>query len=319
MNFPQAMVASADPADNTPHVLDGRVYGIAEVGSTVIVGGTFTRVRDHNSSTEQTRNHVFAYDKISGLIDADFIPSVDDDVNDVEAGPGNTVYLGGAFLTVNGAASRGLAKLQVSDGSAAPGFVAATTASVEDMVLRGSTLFIGGAFGQVRNLTRSKLAAVDATTGAVNLDLDLSVTDPVIGNTSIKQLDVTPDGSRLVIIGNFTKVDGVSRHQVAMIDLTTSPDTLANWATSRYTPRCSEAYDTYLRGVDFAPDGTFFVIVTTGGSFVDVVRCGGRFDQRQWPRRNPGGSATPGPTRCTAWPSAGGGLRRRPPTLAEQP
>ncbi|MEJ7584230.1 MAG: hypothetical protein WKF43_09120 [Acidimicrobiales bacterium] len=266
VSFPQDTVVSANPANHTPHVLDGRVYGIAEVGSKVIVGGTFTRVRNQNSTIEQPRNRIFAYDKNSGLIDSAFVPVVDGNVNDVEAGPGDTVYVGGAFLNVNGVASRGLSQLNVGDGTRVTAFSAPTTAAVEDIVLRNGTLYAGGMFGKVKGVTRTKLAAVDGTTGAVNSDLNLPVTEPVVGSAIIKQLDVTPDGSRLIIIGNFKVVGGVSRYQVAMIDLTTSPDTLANWDTQRYTPRCSGSVDTYMRAWT-SPDGTYFAIITTGAGF----------------------------------------------------
>ena len=39
-----------------------------------------------------------------------------------------------------------------------------------------------------------------------------------------------------MIIGNFTNVGGQTRYQAAMIDLTSSPETLANWDTERFTP-----------------------------------------------------------------------------------
>ena len=267
----QTSVVSADPADSTPHVLDGRVYGIAEVGSKVVVGGTFTQVRNQDSTVVLTRRSIFAYDKVSGRVDPFFVPVVDNVVNDVEAGPTDTVYLGGAFLNVNGRASRGLAKVNVADGSLVTGFTAPTNASVEDIVLRRNVLYVGGAFSTIRGVARARLAAVEPTTGVVNTELNLPISDPIAGSAGVKQLDVSPYASRLVVIGNFRKVNGIARSQVAVIDLAASPDRVANWETQRYTPRCSTASDTYVRGVDFSPDASYFVIVTTGASFVDTL------------------------------------------------
>ena len=77
---------------------------------------------------------------------------------------------------------------------------------------------------------------------------------------------MSPDGSKLVIIGNFMKVNTQPRPQVALIDLSTTPASLANWQTDRYVPPCfSNAFDTYMRDVDFSPDGSYFVIASTGG------------------------------------------------------
>lgn len=45
-------VASAVPREGTPQVLDGTVFAIAQVGDTMIVGGSFTRTE---SPTRRTR------------------------------------------------------------------------------------------------------------------------------------------------------------------------------------------------------------------------------------------------------------------------
>ena len=44
-NLVQGLVVSDDPVDFTPNILDGRVNAITTVGDRVIVGGTFTQVR----------------------------------------------------------------------------------------------------------------------------------------------------------------------------------------------------------------------------------------------------------------------------------
>ena len=69
-----------------------------------------------------------------------------------------------------------------------------------------------------------------------------------------------------MIIGNFTNVGGQSRWQAAMIDISTSPETVANWQTDRYgqSAPCASVFDTYMRDVAFSPDGSYFAIVTTG-------------------------------------------------------
>ena len=83
----------------------------------------------------------------------------------------------------------------------------------------------------------------------------------------VTKLDITPDGSRMVIIGNFLTAGGLDRDQVALINLgATSASVDPNWRTARYTDDCGwRSYDSYMRDVDFAPDGTYFVIVATGG------------------------------------------------------
>jgi hypothetical protein len=36
------------------------------------------------------------------------------------------------------------------------------------------------------------------------------------------------------------------------------------WRTDAYAPECAPRFDTYMRAVDFSPNGSYFVVVTTG-------------------------------------------------------
>jgi hypothetical protein len=139
---------------------------------------------------------------------------------------------------------------------------------VWDIKVTGNLLIVGGRFTTINSVARDRLAAVDVTTGAVSSSVSFSITDPHTSDSVpwVYSLDVTPDGSKLVIIGNFMKVNGSSRPQAALIDLSTNPATLANWQTDGYAAPCNtNAFDTYMRDVDFSPDGSYFVIVDTGG------------------------------------------------------
>ena len=97
-------VVSANPADTTPHVLDGRVRGIATVGSTTVAVGNFTQVREQGSSTTINRSRIFAFDQ-GGKISTTFVPVVNgSEVFDViPAGDGKSVYVAGSFQSINGA------------------------------------------------------------------------------------------------------------------------------------------------------------------------------------------------------------------------
>ena len=257
-------VVSEDPVDWTPHVLDGTVWAVVEVGGKVIVGGRFTTVRSASSSVKHNRRNLFAFDRKTGAIDPSFRPQPDKAVRAlVVTGPGEVV-VGGQFTEIAGGATRGLVKLSTATGARLGTFTAATNGPVFDVERAGNRLVVGGRFSKIRGVSRSALAAVDAISGAVDGAFNLPVTEPRKGGRNVLSLDVTPNASRLVIVGNFKKVAGQTRHQVALIDLTTNR--LAPWATLRYEPNCGPKFYTYMRDVEFSPDGAYFVIVTTGGA-----------------------------------------------------
>ena len=86
-------------------------------------------------------------------------------------------------------------------------------------------------------------------------------------------MEVAPNGTRLVAIGNFTSVAGQQRLQIAMLDLTGATATLSSWATGFYTNTCNPVFNTYMRDLDFAPDSSYFVVSTTGAYGGDESPC----------------------------------------------
>jgi len=261
----QPTVVSDNPANWTPWVDDGRVLAIAQVGTEIVVGGSFTTVQQAGAGSPQlARSNIFAFDATTGTIDANFHPTLDGRVNAL-ASDGTSVYVGGGFTTVDGATAKSIAKLDLA-GNLVGGFKANATAAVNDLANRNGTLYAGGKFGKVNGVARNRLAALDAATGKPLASLDLQFTDPRAGSsTGVEKFDISPDGSTMMVVGNFTKVNGLDRQQIAMIDLSTSPATLSNWETGLFAAaNCSFAFDTYMRDVDFAPNGSYFVVVTTG-------------------------------------------------------
>jgi PKD repeat protein len=267
---------SAVPSDRTPHVLDYKVIDIAEVGDRIVVAGNFTKVQDAKVNGEQVfaQKYVFAFDKATGRIDRAFRPVVSGVVNTVEAGPGGTVYLGGTFRYVNGVVAPNLVQVSLATGALVNQFrVAGINGAVSDLALVGGRLFAGGYFNQVGTARHGGLATVNPVTGAVDEYLGVDVTvnhnwpDGVRQAVGVSDFDISPDGSRMVAIGNFTLADGQIRDQVVSVLLGPGGAVVdPNWRTRRYEPACDKHfYDFYVRDVDFSPDGSHFVIVTTSG------------------------------------------------------
>ncbi len=270
-----AAAVSENPANWTPNVMNGRVFAILQMGTKVIVGGSFTQVQASGSSQTLTRNYLFAFDMNTGTIDQNFVPQLNNQVEALAPGPdGQSIFVGGSFSSVNGNTNyRRLVRLTLADGQLVTGFRPNPATTVRALVLRGTWLYVSGTFQQIGGVSRSGLARVDPVTGAIDAAFDVPFTEPQNGgDLNVRKIDVTPDGSQLVAIGNFSRVGGLPRNQAAIVDLTANPPSVSSWQTDQFAffiPNttitwCSAAFWTYMHDVDISPDGTYFVIVTTG-------------------------------------------------------
>jgi hypothetical protein len=107
----------------------------------------------------------------------------------------------------------------------------------------------------------------------IGVTVGRTLTDGSTPSAAVVEMDADAAGSRLVVIGNFRRVGGLLRQQIAMIDLPTA--SVSGWSTTRYPNdvagtaqafKCSQVFGTQMRDVEFSPDGSYFVVVTTGGA-----------------------------------------------------
>lgn len=273
----QQTVVSDLPGTNTPNISNGTVRSITQVGPWIIVAGSFTAALSPGSSTPVTRNGVLAFDADTGMVAAGFAPSIDGSVNVVITGQTpNTVYIGGQFTTVNGVASRNIAMLNLADGSLMSGFrPTVLNGAVQDMRLSGDRLYVVGGFTTAGGVSHQGIATLNPKTGAVEPFMNVQLTGHhnyngtgAKGSLGGRALDISPDGSRAVVVGNFKHANGVLHDQIVMLDLTgTTASVQANWNTAAFSAACAaRSFDTYVRDVDFSPDGSYFAVVTTGAS-----------------------------------------------------
>lgn len=261
----QPRLVVTNPVNFTPNVDDGRVQAIAKVGSTIVLGGTFTSVT--KGTTTFARDGLVAFEAKTGVVSTAFAPTLDGEVETVvPAADGTSIYVGGAFTTVNGASHRKLVKLSVTDGSVVAGFTPPDLdGKVNDLALDGNTLFAAGAFANVGAVERPGLVSLNASTGALTSRVDLDISGVNNGGaTAVTKIALSPAGDRLVAIGNFAEVGGQPRGQIALINTSTTPVTVAPWATDRFPNVCAAAFNSYLRDLDFSPDGDYFIVSTTG-------------------------------------------------------
>ena len=276
--------------------------------------------------------HLFAFNASTGALISSFAPTVNDEVDAiVPTADGTGVYVGGMFTNVNGVATR-LAELNLSTGALVPAFSTSLNGPINALARVGNRLFVGGTFTTVKNVTHQGLVSLNPTTGALDPYLSINLTgnqnfgrvpnaaEARVGATDIA---VSPDGSRMIVDGNFINAadpvnsSGYARDQIANVILGASQATVdPNWNTNAYTHACfSNAYDSFVRHVAWSPDGSYFVVVATGGyhsgSFEDCDSASRFNASASGQSVSPAWSTSPAPIRCTRWPS-----RRTPSTSA---
>jgi hypothetical protein len=265
----QSTVVSDNPANNTPQVLNGHVDALVQVGDTVYVGGKFTHVQEKGSDSVVTKTNLFAYSASTGKIDDDFAATVTGGaVKDLLVAPdGTTMWIAGGFGKVDGKGkTQKVARITLDTGAVVTSFKSPKpNGLISDLNYANDTLYVGGQFMAFSGVDQNLIAALNPDTGANLGTVDFSFANPW-GNTKfgISAMDVTPDGAKMIVVGNFKTVAGQSRVQAAMFDLNGGGNaTLSSWQTDKLTPRC-QAEDSETRDVAFSPDSTFFVLATTG-------------------------------------------------------
>lgn len=127
---------------------------------------------------------------------------------------GGTVYIGGSFSQVRSpsgtTATRGnLAALSLATGNVLP-FRADTNGVVRALEGDASTVWVGGAFTTIGGVSRSRLAAVSASSGAVRTTFSANATSTVYA--------LERGGANLYVGGAFGSIKGVANPRLAAVD-----------------------------------------------------------------------------------------------------
>lgn len=245
--FSQPIKAQPSPEAN-PN-LDLRVGAsssamLALADGSTIVAGSFSLV---NSVERSGIAKVLA----NGTVDSTWKVSVNN-VNKMLL-DGDRLFLIGVFTTVNGVARNGLAVVSLSSGALDPwdpNLGSSAFSIFNDATRLGDYLYVAGDFTQIGSLSRTHVAKIHASTGAVdnwNPQLDASVR--AIAN----------DGSSIYVGGSFMQVNSLARRFAAKLDSVTGAP--AAWAPS-------------FGGsvIDIAVDGGFYYAVGCFTSVDGVMR-----------------------------------------------
>ncbi|MHA7222353.1 PKD domain-containing protein, partial [Arthrobacter sp. RHLT1-20] len=207
-NDPKTPVTvTADSLPTAQH--DGVAWKTAIIGNTVYVVGKFNNARPYNAAagTQQVaRRNILAFNLTTGALIPGFAPVLNAQALSIAAAPdGSRLYIGGDFTTVNGVQRLRVAALDPVTGSLISSFAPQMSASVRAISAMGSSVWLGGTFTAVGSSARSRLAAVNASNGAL-----LSWAPNAAGG-QVNALAISPDGTKVVVAGQFTTLNGSNR------------------------------------------------------------------------------------------------------------
>ncbi len=229
------------------------VWAVAtQADGKLILGGKFT-------ATHGVARRNIARVGANGAADPSFNPGTgfDGSVRSLEIRGDRKIWVGGNFTAFNGTDTMGVALLN-SDGTHAGSTAQPDTSDVNWVGLRGTTMFVAGAFGKIGGQPCGNIAALQAD-GTV----DTSFAILPGANAGIHNGAILADGS-LILVGAFTSYGSESRKRVVKVKPNGQVDPGFNPGAGANGP---------IFSVKLIDDGRF--VVTGAFTSFDGVACNG--------------------------------------------
>ncbi len=193
---------------------DKAVNAIAlDFSQNVLIGGVFSTVNGFSRKGIARLNP-------SGGVDGSFQPGTGADgaVNTIQVLSGGKILIAGDFTSYNGTNRSRIARLN-SDGSLDLGFNPPTIDhAIYALGLQfDGKIFIGGDFTSLDSLARNRIARLNADGSVETGSLGNQFNPGEGANDTVLDLEVQTDG-KVVIVGRFTTVDGISRVGIARLN-----------------------------------------------------------------------------------------------------
>ena len=304
-----------------------RVLALKQVGGWIYVGGIISSVTDRITGVTTSGFHnVFRFSASTHRVDTSWKPQFyssaqtggtaykDSAVTGLASNGAGILYVAGSFSKAApapgaaGVARRGVAAVNISvaTGAIDGAFDAKVCTGgggciVNDVQYVHGTVWLGGNFSHLAGRAVTALAFVSPSTGALTgAQLGISgVVTPGV-TTKVAQVAINPQQSQAAMIGNFSSVGGTTHKEVAILNITPAGRATVNsWndptnLNASNSTNCS-AKDTWARGVDWDPTGTFFDIAASGAGGFDAYGAHGALCDAFTRFKSDGNANTPHP------------------------
>jgi hypothetical protein len=198
---------------------DGIVWSLAYARGVVYVGGTFGNVRPPGAKAgvqEVARKNFAAFDAVTGelLPCTHSFSGSGDTVRALKASPdGRVLYVGGSFSKVDEERAAGAVALDTADCSLRTDFRPKVSATVRAIETTGTAVYLGGDFMAVNGQARKRVASLTRRGAVLPFKADL--------DKSVRALLAVPEHGKLLVGGEFEKVNGAEERSLIALDPST--------------------------------------------------------------------------------------------------
>jgi hypothetical protein len=190
-----APARAVESAARLAPTFNGTVYAVAYQGSTVYVGGAFTKA-NWNGRT-YPRNRLAAFDGRTGAL-LSWAPPADGTVRALAAASG-AIFAAGGFHRIAGEKRDSIARLSPTADTVTP-FKHDIDGTPYALAIGGGHLYLGGSFTAVNGRKQKNLAAFALVTGQLDTTWRASADDRVHA--------LAVAGNRVLLGGAFRRVNG---------------------------------------------------------------------------------------------------------------
>jgi small basic protein len=215
-----ATSAALDTVFDSTVGLNSYVFSFLLNQNQLYVGGQFTNYKGYTAF-----NRWGKLDPSYGRIPNEFVYLNGYSFNNTilcQAISGNFIYLGGNFTTVVDKSGtlytrQRIVKIDLTTGLVDTSFDSASGFDniVQDIIISGNSLYVGGFFTTYKGITRQRIAKVDATTGSLDTTFD---TASGFSSGSVYQMAISSND--LYVGGEFSSYKGNSRRNVVKLNAT---------------------------------------------------------------------------------------------------
>jgi hypothetical protein len=295
---------SATPAVGTPRLAASStatevIKQLVPCGSQMYAVGSFPSVIGKNSQV-LTRPDAFSFSAADPYpispfeLSFDLAPTPNETapvINTIafDGGDCTHAYIGGNFK-VTGSSVMDIAEVDTATGALVAGF-GGTGASIARGVVNtivdwNGHLLVGGQFSDIDDHSGKTpgayFASLNPATGlndhyiasatagdALLLAGHYSYTDQagkttVSNATAVTNQQISPDGTRDLVEGDFMTIGGQARQQVAMIDLGSTAATLDGWNAPEFNAYCNFVAPDYAQAAAWSPDNNTVYFADSG-------------------------------------------------------